>query len=120
MPDKNMGLYGKYSVSRVDGKPMNPAFVLEYGRDPFAVIALEAYAEAVKHTPAFQVLAQDLLNEIQAIHEHGLRCRLDCPKCGTKHVDEGEWATRKHKTHQCQACMHEWRPFEFPTFGIAK
>jgi hypothetical protein len=36
------------------------------------------------------------------------------------HVDEGEWATtRLHKTHQCQSCGHEWRPFSFATVGIA-
>ena len=45
---------------------------------------------------------------------------LHCPKCEKLHVDEGEWATRPHKTHQCQHCMHEWRPFEYPTVGVAK
>lgn len=43
---------------------------------------------------------------------------LSCPKCGKQHVDEGEWAMRKHRTHQCQFCNHEWRPFEYSTFGI--
>ncbi len=42
-----------------------------------------------------------------------------CPKCATPHVDEGEWATtRHHKTHQCQSCGHEWRPFPFATVGV--
>lgn len=45
--------------------------------------------------------------------------QLDCPECGVAHVDEGEWATRLHKTHQCQACKHEWRPYEYPTVGVA-
>lgn len=57
-----------------------------------------------------------------------------CP-AGHPHVDEGEWATRPHKTHQCQAnvfgdcmCYHrekckcicglEWRPAEFATVGV--
>lgn len=44
---------------------------------------------------------------------------LWCPKCSAPHVDEGEWATRPHKTHQCQSCGHEWRPFPHPTVGVA-
>lgn len=43
---------------------------------------------------------------------------LWCPDCGQPHVDEGEWETRPHKTHQCQACGHEWRPFDYPTVGV--
>lgn len=42
-----------------------------------------------------------------------------CPECGAQHLDEGEWATRPHKTHRCQSCGHEWRPFPYPTVGIA-
>lgn len=42
-----------------------------------------------------------------------------CPKCALPHVDEGKWATtRHHKTHQCQGCGHEWRPFPFATVGV--
>lgn len=44
---------------------------------------------------------------------------LNCPCCNAEHLDEGEWATRPHKTHQCQGCGHEWRPFEYATVGIA-
>lgn len=44
---------------------------------------------------------------------------LFCPFCGVQHVDEGEWATRPHKTHQCQSCKKEWRLFEYPTVGVA-
>jgi hypothetical protein len=43
---------------------------------------------------------------------------LHCPQCAALHVDDGEWATRPHKTHQCQACKHEWRPFEYATVGV--
>lgn len=43
---------------------------------------------------------------------------LHCPKCGAQHVDEGEWATRPHKTHLCAACGHEWRPKGTPTVGV--
>jgi hypothetical protein len=59
---------------------------------------------------------------------------LYCP-AGHLHVDEGEWATRPHKTHQCQRpkdcgcgmgsrcerlslCGLEWRPADFPTVGV--
>ena len=45
--------------------------------------------------------------------------QMNCPECGEPHVDEGPWATRLHKTHQCQACKHEWRPYEYPTVGVA-
>lgn len=42
-----------------------------------------------------------------------------CPVCAVPHIDEGEWATtRHHKTHQCQSCGHEWRPFPFATVGV--
>lgn len=44
---------------------------------------------------------------------------LFCPVCAAPHLDEGEWATRPHKTHQCQGCGHEWRPFPFATVGVS-
>jgi len=44
---------------------------------------------------------------------------LFCPKCGFLHIDAGEWATRPHRTHQCQSCKHEWRPADVPTVGVA-
>lgn len=64
---------------------------------------------------------------------------LYCP-AGHQHIDEGEWATKPHKTHRCtfhewadsdmpeqdgigfiqvfKACGLEWRPANFPTVGI--
>ena len=59
-----------------------------------------------------------------------------CP-AGHQHIDEGEWATKPHKTHQCQVkvtsdreelravgywdiCGLEWRPADFPTVGVAE
>lgn len=55
---------------------------------------------------------------------------LYCP-AGHQHVDEGEWATKPHKTHLCQritesdgatpdykTCGLEWRPALFPTVGV--
>jgi hypothetical protein len=50
---------------------------------------------------------------------------LYCPKCGKQHCDEGEWATRPHKTHRCvddrfgKGCGEEWKPRNFPTVGVA-
>lgn len=54
---------------------------------------------------------------------------LYCPLCHTKHVDEGEFATKPHHTHSCQGfvtdsagkrrrCGHSWRPAKGPTVGI--
>jgi hypothetical protein len=73
---------------------------------------------------------------------------LHCPKCGVQHIDESneeevritaaergfvvgsrdwedfieknEWLNPPHKTHQCQSCKHEWRPFDYATTGVEK
>lgn len=42
-------------------------------------------------------------------HEEVLDAILHCPWCGLRHIDEGEWATRPHHTHECQGCGQEWR-----------
>ena len=44
--------------------------------------------------------------------------RLVCPRCGTVHVDEGEFATKVHHTHACQECGEVWRPAVVPTVGV--
>ena len=55
--------------------------------------------------------------------------RLHCPGtfalgdgihivCGELHLDEGEFATKPHHTHSCQACGHTWRPAVVPTVGV--
>jgi hypothetical protein len=44
-PDSERGLYGKYRVEKINGKPVGTCFVLEE-RDPHAVAALRAYAES--------------------------------------------------------------------------
>jgi chromosome segregation ATPase len=41
-----------------------------------------------------------------------------CPKCGGRHVDRGEWATKLHRSHLCEHCGHVWRPFEHYTAGV--
>lgn len=45
---------------------------------------------------------------------------LLCPECEVSHIDRAEWAERPHKTHLCENCGHEWRPFEVPTVGVAE
>ena len=52
--------------------------------------------------------------------EEPVEVTIFCPQCALPHVDEGDWATtRRHKTHQCQGCGHEWRPFPFATVGVS-
>ena len=52
------GLYPKYRLERMDGKPMGPSFILEYRKDPHARVALAAYADSCEsENPA---LASDL------------------------------------------------------------
>lgn len=72
-----------------------------------------------------------------ATQDKPLQMVMYCP-AGHQHMDEGEWATRPHKTHQCQEmvlcdrceasedhmcegrvlCGLEWRPMDRPTVGI--
>lgn len=33
---------------------------------------------------------------------------LFCTKCGKRHVDRGEWASRLHRTHLCESCKEEF------------
>lgn len=43
---------------------------------------------------------------------------LACPLCHHRHVDEGEWATKPHRTHLCSTCGHKWQPLDFATVGV--
>lgn len=43
---------------------------------------------------------------------------LNCPACGERHIDEGEFGDRPHKTHACQHCGLLWRPALVPTKGV--
>lgn len=45
---------------------------------------------------------------------------LTCPQCGHRHVDEGEWAKRPHKSHLCANCGLIWRPSNEYTVGVLK
>lgn len=44
--------------------------------------------------------------------------RLTCPSCNALHIDEGEFATKPHHTHSCQACGMTWRPAVVDTVGV--
>lgn len=53
-----------------------------------------------------------------SVPELGIPMRLNCPECRELHIDEGEFATKPHHTHACQACGHVWRPAIVPTTGV--
>lgn len=59
MPE-NRGFYQKYQVTRTDGKPVGKTFTLEFERDPFAMSALEAYADAAEAAGGYDALVSDL------------------------------------------------------------
>lgn len=40
------------------------------------------------------------------------------PRCGARHIDEGEFTTKVHHTHACQCCGMVWRPALVPTVGV--
>ena len=58
-PDTERGLYGKYRVEKVNGKPVGECFVLEQ-HDPHAIAALRAYAESCHEE--YGPLAADVLD----------------------------------------------------------
>jgi len=43
---------------------------------------------------------------------------LWCPLCHTRHLDEGEFATKPHHSHSCQKCGLTWRPAIVHTVGV--
>lgn len=43
---------------------------------------------------------------------------MHCPECGSRHIDEGEFATKAHHTHACQSCGLVWRPALVNTHGV--
>lgn len=57
-----------------------------------------------------QCLKRDLAKPIDMI--------LFCPSCHERHIDEGDFATRVHKTHACQHCGFAWKPSKTPTRGV--
>lgn len=66
MPDRKRGLYGKFIVSRADGTDRPGGkhdgceyFVIDITHDPFATVALRAYAKACEKD-GYTELAKDL------------------------------------------------------------
>lgn len=47
---------------------------------------------------------------------------LFCPTCGEQHIDAPNptigWDDPPHRSHQCQACQHIWRPADVATTGV--
>lgn len=43
---------------------------------------------------------------------------ITCPRCLSRHIDRGQWRRKPHRTHLCEACDHQWRPFDYPTVGV--
>lgn len=80
--------------------------------------------ECRKHLARINVLE----SENAALREDTARTVLDasapipmilhCPVCHARHIDEGELATKPHKTHACQSCGILWRPAIAPTVGV--
>lgn len=74
---------------------------------------------------ARQLPAGEFLNPTDAqlslqieIPEEPIPMVLACPICGSRHIDEGEFATKPHHTHACQECGLVWRPALVPTVGV--
>lgn len=82
---RERGLEGRYHVQRADQRPIAWAFVLE-DRDPLAIPALEAYADAADMA-GYRSLASDLrkkLREMRVLHAEGTVAVVDtsCRACG--------------------------------------
>jgi hypothetical protein len=60
-------------------------------------------------------MQNDFMADAKAQPAHIRTC---CEKCGTLHVDKGEWAKEPHKRHQCENCGLIWQPALYPTIGV--
>lgn len=67
MSDKSRGLFQKYVVERVDGRPVEWAFVLE-ATDPITPFALGAYASEARRR-GYHTLADDLKAKAREIED---------------------------------------------------
>lgn len=59
-----------------------------------------------------------MTNENQEREAAPIPMLLTCPECKTRHIDQGEWASKPHHTHACQHCGHTWRPTTINTVGV--
>lgn len=83
----------------------------------FHVEDIRAALASITHR-SLDTRTSDLIRGLRGFEKEPLKMVLYCHHCGYLHVDAGEWATRKHKTHLCAHCHKEWQPFEFATVGI--
>lgn len=58
------------------------------------------------------------LERLQTAVDAPIPMILTCPACGARHIDVGEFATRRHHTHACQDCGMVWRPAIVATCGV--
>ena len=81
----------------------------------------DAVREFEKHAPEDM---RALLDEIKRLEDMwteqrfrivSARMKLHCPQCGQRHIDRGEFETRRHHVHKCEytpegktGCGHEW------------
>ncbi len=63
--------------------------------------------------------ADTLRKQLAAREPEPVPLVLFCPQCHARHLDEGENATRPHRTHACQSCGFLWAPAVVPTVGVA-
>lgn len=66
MAEFDRGLYDKYRIERVDGRPLDRTFVLEIDTDPHARVALKAYRDSIhgyNEKPALEADINGILNE---------------------------------------------------------
>lgn len=70
-----------------------------------------------QHCQQLQSYAQGMIDKAD-LHPSA-PMELYCPECGNRHIDRGVWATpeRPHRTHACETCGNEWRPFPYATVG---
>ena len=59
---KSLGLYKKYKASRVDGKKIGDAIVLEF-KDPIARVGINAWATAMRQAGYFEVF-KDIIQKL--------------------------------------------------------
>jgi hypothetical protein len=63
-----------------------------------------------------------LLTTIAQIKASPVDMLLFCPRCLAQHIDrpqpEKGWDNPPHRSHECQACGHVWRPADVATNGV--
>lgn len=88
-----------------------------------APVSYEVLREAVTEVGClndYRSRYEDLVRKLNAVEVEPspIPITLNCPCCGARHIDEGEFATRPHKRHSCQECGINWTPSDHPTVGV--